>query len=119
VRRIEKMKPFFGFAIADSMFGGDVTIVRKVLSVEEAKAEIAEGVVSALNPSHKPTIDAMQARFGINIEIPAKAPMVSLKNGDSLILMSVRGLPRLEGRHEYTEDEIAKATFAFSKYTVQ
>jgi hypothetical protein len=32
--------------------------------------------------------------------------------------MGVRGLPRLEGRHEYTEEEIAAATFSFSEYTV-
>ncbi|MBU3924918.1 hypothetical protein KJ854_03200 [Patescibacteria group bacterium] len=35
-----------------------------------------------------------------------------------MIVMSVRGLPRLTDRHEYTEEEVAKATFAFSVYNV-
>ena len=29
-----------------------------------------------------------------------------------------RGLPRLEGRHEYTPDEIAEALFTFTEWCV-
>ena len=113
------MTNFFGFAISDSMFSGACTIRREVLTVDEVRAMAEAGaLVPCLNPSHKATIDAMRSRYGINVEIPETAPRVSAVSGDSIIVMGVRGLPRLEGRHEYTEEEIAAATFNFSKYTV-
>lgn len=112
------MKIYFGFALADSMFAGNCTITRRVLSVEEIKALVAQGVESCCNPSHKATIDAMRSRFGINVSIPETPPRVVLGSGDSVIVMGVRGLPRLTDRHEYTEDEIASATFTFAMYTV-
>ena len=111
------MATFFGFAVSDSMFQGDVVITRSVLSFEDAK-EIAEGAIPCLNPSHKATIDVMVAR-GITVEIPEKPPVVSLDSGDSLLVMGVRGLPRLTDRHEYTPAEIAGATFTFSLWEVK
>jgi hypothetical protein len=60
----------------------------------------------------------MKEKFGLNVAIPAMAPRVALNAGDSVIVMGVRGLIRLEGRHEYTEEEVAQATFQFSMYTV-
>lgn len=113
-------KRFFGFALADSMFTGDVTISRRVLTPGQVKEMARDGVLTpCLNPSHQATINAMRSRFGIDVEIPAKAPQVALENGDSVVVMGVRGLPRLTDRHEYTEEEIASATFSFSEYTVQ
>lgn len=112
------MTAFFGFALADSMFSSDCTILRRVLSVEQVKAKIAAGVVSCCNPSHQATIDAMRTRFDVNVEIPQTPPRVSLNSRDSVIVMGVRGLPRLTDRHEYTNEEVEKATFVFSEYTV-
>lgn len=112
------MKTYFGFALADGMFQGDCQIERKTLSVEEAKGIIKQGVVSCLNPSHKATIDAMNSKFGIEVTIPEAPPRVTLSTGDSIVVMGVRGLPRLTDRHEYTEEEVASATFVFSRYTV-
>jgi len=112
------MKTYFAFALADSMFAGDCTITRRVLSVEEVKALVAQGVESCCNPSHKATIDAMRTRFGIDVSIPETPPRVVLDPGDSVIIMGVRGLPRLTDRHEYTKEEIAQATFSFAMYTV-
>ncbi len=60
----------------------------------------------------------MQSRFGIDVEIPAEPPRVSLNVGDSVIVMGVRGLPRMTDRHEYSVDEVAAATFQFAQYTV-
>jgi len=113
-------KIYFGFALADSMFAeaGNCVINRRGLSIKEATALIAEGIVPCLNPSHKATIDAMKARFGIDVEIPEAPPRVSLVKGDSLVVMGVRGLPRLTDRHEYSDEEIAQASFSFSLYTV-
>lgn len=112
------MKTYFGFALADSMFVGDCQITRCTLSVEEVKAMVAQGVESCCNPSHKATIGAMRSRFGIDVSIPETPPRVVLGSGDSIIVMGVRGLPRLTNRHEYTDEEIAQATFTFSAYTV-
>ena len=112
------METYFEFALADSMFSGDCNINRRWLSFDEAKDLIAQGVESCCTPSHKATIEAMAARFGIEVEIPETPPRVSLGSGDSIIIMGVRGLPHLTDRHEYTEAEIALAIFSFSIYTV-
>lgn len=113
------MKNYFGFALADSMFTGDVVIHRQPLTVEQAKQLIGQGVESCCNLSHQATIDAMGKRYGIMVTIPAAPPKVELADGDSLLVMGVRGLPRLTDRHEYTAEEIAAATFSFSRYTVR
>ncbi len=111
-------KVYFGFALADSMFSGNCQIVRAVLDVEQVKLRVARGVEPCLNPSHKATIDAMTATYGIEVPIPATPPQVTLQQGDSVIVMGVRGLPRLTDRHEYTADEVAGASFQFAEYTV-
>ncbi len=112
------MTTYFGFALADSMFKGDCTISRRGISVEEVKDRVVRGVESCLNPSHAATIAAMRSRFGIEVAIPEAPPRVCLGLGDSVIVMGVRGLPRLTDRHEYTEEEIASATFGFAEYSV-
>lgn len=114
-------KLYFGFALADSMLEKVVTIDRFALGVNGAKHNIARAfengeLVPCLNPSHVPTINAMKKKFGIEVDIPTKAPIVQMESGDDLIVMSVRGLPRLEGRHEYTEEEINSANFTFALY---
>lgn len=109
---------YFGFGIAPSMFPADCAIVRKTLTPEGVKELVGQGVVPCLNPSHAATIAAMKDKFELDLPIPEKAPAVALKPGDSVIVMGVRGLPRLEGRHEYTHEEVAQATFDFSVFTV-
>ncbi len=112
------MATFFGFAIADSMFPPVCNVSRKPISLREAKEVLEnEKVEFCLNPSHAPTVEAAK-KLGLKIEIPEAAPKVSLKSGDNVLVMSIRGLPRLEGRHEYTEEEVARATFSFGIWTV-
>ena len=113
------MKTYFGFALADSMFPGDCDIKHRVISVEEVATKVAVGGVECCcNVSHRATIEAMKERFGLDFQIPATPPRVELQSGDAVIVMGVRGLPRLTDRHEYTPEEVAKATFNFSEYTV-
>lgn len=113
------MTTFFGFALADGMFAGDVIISRRKLAVEDVRARAeAGGLTSCLNPSHAATIAAMRGRYGIEVPIPAAPPRVLLAPGDSVVVMGVRGLPRLTDRHEYSDEEVAKATFEFHEYTV-
>ncbi len=113
------MTNFFGFALADSMFFGECSIRRRKLTVEQVIERVASGVEPCLNPSHAATIAAMRGKFGLDVPIPATPPRVSLGSGDSVIVMGVRGLPRLTDRHEYSEDEVAKATFEFAEYSVE
>lgn len=133
-------KVYFGFAIADGMFldAGEkdcncgeneeienVTVYRDSISSDEIKSFLSsllkENLVICLNPSHVATVNAGKVLFPEffgEIKIPEKAPIVKLENGDRLVVMSVRGLPRLEGRHEYTDEEINRCIFKFSVYTV-
>ena len=110
-------KVYFGFALADGMFAGNTIISRKTLEINEVKTLIEQGVEPCLNPSHVATINVMRSRFGIDMAIPQTPPRVSLATGDSVIVMGVRGLPRLTDRHEYNAEEIAQASFSFSQYT--
>ena len=113
------MAKFFGFAVADSMFSSDCLIRRKRLTSEEVRDMLEKGGIEfCLNPSHGSTIAAARQRFGLRVEIPEKPSVVNLDQGDSLLVMGVRGLPRLTDRHEYSEEEIASASFSFSEYTV-
>jgi GGDEF domain-containing protein len=113
------MTTYFGFALADSMFSSECVIVRTRLDTSDVIARINAGeAIPCLNPSHETTIAAMRQRFGISIEIPETPPRVSLGDHDRVIVMGVRGLPRLTDRHEYTQEEIAQATFLFSEYVV-
>ena len=121
-------KLYFGFGISDAMFVNDISLTRKAIDdpgmvnhlLNNPNHVWCEEMVPCLNPSHKATIDAMVAKFGIEgVVIPEIAPRVTLEPGDKLIVMSPRGLPRLQDRHEYTDDEVAKATFSFAIYSVE
>lgn len=111
------MTTYFGFAFADSMVSEECVVSRKPLTVEEVRVLLPEAQM-CLNVSHKPTIDAAIRIYGLPITIPQKPPIVKLGVGDKVIVMSVRGLPRLENRHEYTAEEISSATFVFGEWTV-
>jgi len=119
----KRSKVYFSFAIADSMFDNFSLISKYSLTIEEVH-EILENehaeydVVSCVNPSHTATISAMKQKYNIVMPIPDKAPIVHLEKNDDIVVMSVRGLPRMEGRHEYTVEEIESAEFAFSIYHV-
>jgi hypothetical protein len=108
---------WFDFAIADSMFPSSCAIQKLALNTEEAKAYIASAK-PCLNPSHQATINALTSRFGLDVEIPSVPPKVTLETGDAIVVMGVRGLPRLTDRHEYTAEEIAGASFEFALYEV-
>lgn len=112
------MTTYFGFGLADNMFPATANVSRRELTPAEAKAVIEGDCALCLNPSHSLTIAAMNNRFGIFCEIPTKAASINLKPGDSLLVMGVVGLPRLEGRHEYTQAEIDGAKFRFGLWTV-
>jgi len=114
-----KPKIYFALAIADSMFPPTCTIHRWDVSVESIRKLINRGlIISAVNPGHQATLKALESRYNIKIGIPETPPKISLNLGDSVIVASVRGLPRLMDRHEYTDEEISSATFEFGRYRI-
>ncbi len=108
------MTTFIGLAIADSMFPENGFFYRHPLTVEEVQ-KLAKNAVSCCNPSHANSLVALEKKHGIHVDAPEKAPKVSLQRGDSIIVLSIRGLPR-ETR-EFTDAEVADATFAFGIWT--
>ncbi len=110
---------FFGFAIGDSMFPDNCLITKKALDTKALSDHLSDpNLQSCCNPSHKATIDVMEKKFGLTVAIPETPPRIALSSGDSIIIMGVRGLPRMTDRHEYSAEEIANAVFSFSIYTV-
>lgn len=109
------MTTYVGFVIADSMFPERAVILKYPLTLENVRNRIEYGVVSCVNPSHAATISVLK-EIGLEIPIPEKPPIVALSEDDFIIVCSVRGLPRLTDRHEYTREEIESAIFAFSEY---
>ena len=112
------MTTYFAFAIADSMFPEVCTIRRRTISADRFKALVGGGVVSCLNPSHTATIDLLRLRYGVDIAVAEIPQRVTLIPNDRLIVMSVRGLPRLTDRHQYTSVEIERAEVSFALYEV-
>lgn len=109
-------KTFIGLTIADSMFPANCQITRRPLDVDKVR-ELAAEAVSCCNASHANTLVALKSKHGIEVTAQG-APKVALGVGDSIIVMSVRGLPRLEGTQQYTDDQIAGASFAFGIWDV-
>ena len=110
------MSNYIGFALSFTMFPLPCTPSFGVASPKEVQEIVESGdFVCAANPSHAATFEALKERFGIELPIPLKPPVVKLKDGDTLIILQVSGLPRLTDRHEYTSEEVSAATFTFGK----
>jgi hypothetical protein len=121
------MTVYVGFAIADSMFPDSCQLQRTPCPLSLAMkllqaptAEAPEPVVNACNKSHAATLQAFSARYGIDLTttLSETPPRVALQSGDVFLCLSVRGLPRLTDRHEYTPTEIETATFSFGLWKV-
>jgi len=113
------MTVFFGFGLADSMFPDFCSLERSNLTVEQLRHYIAtSNVKMCVNPSHSLTLEVLATRYGVTVTVPEQAPLVKLVAGDTLLLMAVSGLPRLEGRHEYTAPEIEACVFRFARWDV-
>ena len=109
---------FVGLAIADGMFPETAAATRRPLTVEEAKGLIEAGVASCCNPSHKLTLDALNTKHGIVVPVPEKAPFVSLKAGDKVIVLSARFPRRLAEGEIWTTEDVEKAMFKFGLWEV-
>lgn len=107
-------KTYIGLALSAQMFCGNGKVAFEQLPIDTISVD---GLISCANPSHKTSLDALKARYGIEIPVPEKAPKVSLSEiGDAVIVLQIAGLPR-ETR-EFTAEEVAKATFSAIKFTL-
>ncbi len=122
------MTVYVGLAMADSMFPESCQVERTpcllplaMKLLQPPTDEAPEKVVNCCNSGHASTLSALKARYGIDLAstVPLTPPKVALLPGDCLVVLSVRGLPRLTDKREYSAEEIAKATFAFGLWTVR
>lgn len=114
---------YIGFAIADSMLPPHCVVRKMPIAPSAVRLMLADSPpdqpwVVIGNSSHAATFDALRRRFGIDLTVPDGAPMVCLRKDDELIVCSVRGLPRLTDRHQYTPEEIELAEIRCSYYRV-
>lgn len=116
---------YVGFAIADSMFPPECVIGRQPVTGAGVRALLHGEFVNCCNASHRATLDALAAAHPNEWEflklvgtVPATPPKVALASGDRILVVSVRGLPRLTEDRHYTPEEIAGASFAYGVWTV-
>lgn len=115
------MTVFISLALSDTMFPDACSASKRSLEPEEIRFML-EGsgnysVVSALNPSHATTIDAIRRRFDLELPIPERAPKVQLEAGDFLVVVQAQ-LPRLAEGQVHSQETIDTAVFKFSLWTV-
>lgn len=105
------MTTYFGFTFSAAMLHLPAAVSFEEVNVTEHKTAI-EAAISCVNPTHTATIEALEFRFNITVEIPEVAPRVQLNAGDLIYILQVFGLPRLGGdRKEYSEEEVENASF--------
>jgi hypothetical protein len=102
------MTKFIGLALSDTMFPAGSFW----LQINE------HDIVSAANPSHASTFDALNRRFDIDLPVPERAPKVTLQSGDSIMVFQAN-LPRLVEGDRHTQDTVDNATFNFSLWTIE
>src|ERR1700742_2223249 len=113
------MTQYISLALSDTMFP-DGQFSKESMTPQEAKEwlEIYEhDIVSAANPTHTSTFDALNRKFGINLPIPEKAPTVSLVPGDTILIFQAR-LPRLAEGERHAQETVDNAQFSFSLWTI-
>jgi len=110
---------YVSLAISGTMFPEDCNIEKMGISPEGMQAALKrDNIVSALNPSHKSTIDVIRRKFGFDLPIPERAPKVSLESGDQLIVLQAQ-LPRLAEGEVHSQETVENAQIKFSLYQVR
>jgi hypothetical protein len=113
------MTTFVSLAISDTMFPDNASLSKQSISSDDVRL-ILQGsqVLSALNPSHKSTIDVIKRKYWIDLPIPDKAPKVSLQSGDQLVVIQAQ-LPRLAEGEAHSQETVENAKIKFSLWRVQ
>lgn len=111
------MTNYVSLALSDTMFpeGG---FRKAMLSTSEARFFLQRNkVVSAANPSHKATFNALSRRFDIDLPVPDKAPEIALQSGDRILVFQAK-LPRLAEGQVHSQETVDSAEFKFSLWTI-
>jgi hypothetical protein len=113
------MSTYISLAVSATMFPEQCTIETKSLTPDDISVILANdgNVVSALNPSHATTIDAIRRRYGIDLPIPERAPKVALQPGDSLVILQAQ-LPRLAEGEKHSDETVNSAKISFLCWNV-
>lgn len=112
------MTTFISLAVSATMFPENGTIEMRSASPEIVRDLLASGVVSALNPSHTSTIDAIKRRYDLNLPLPEKAPKVLLSSGDRVLIIQAQ-LPRLNEGDVHSDEIVQNAPISFRLWTVR
>lgn len=121
------MTTFISLAISDTMFPDNAEVSKKQMAASEIQERLnkhhnatceEDEIVSALNPSHSTTIDAIYKKFNLALPIPMKAPKVVLQTGDELIVIQAQ-LPRLAEGEVHSAEMVENAKIKFSLWTVK
>jgi len=112
------MTTFISLAVSDTMFPDNATLAKTSITRDDLSLILQGSVLSALNPSHKSTIDVIKRKFWIDLPIPEKAPKVSLVSGDQLVVIQAQ-LPRLAEGEVHSADTVENAKIKFSLWKVQ
>lgn len=112
------MTTFVSLAVSATMFPENGAIEMNSASPEMVRDLLASGVVSALNPSHTSTIDAIKRRYDLDLPIPEKAPKVLLASGDSVLIIQAQ-LPRLNEGEVHSNEAVQNAPISFRLWTVK
>lgn len=114
------MTTFISLAASATMFPSDGTIRTSALTNSGVKARMERvQVVSALNPSHATTIDAIRRRFDLELPLPppGPAPKVALQPGDELFIAQAT-LPRLKEGDVHSQATVDAAPISFVRWRV-
>ena len=113
------------FTLSNSILQGlgKSTITREPVSADYLKNLFSKyGVKIAIKPEHKKLLEKVNEAYDFGFEIPEhlNIPFISEKNR-RLVIIGTEGLARKNGAllENYTDDEIAEASFNFVKYYVQ
>ena len=109
------MTRYFNTTLGLSMLP-DGSFSAETLSSEQA-AEWFEGEFeNVANPNHANSLDAISRHLEVDVRA-AKGGRVSLQSGDECLVAQISGVPR-ETR-EFTDEEIADASFSFRLVKVE
>jgi hypothetical protein len=112
------MTTYVSLAASATMFPTGGTIRTSPLTTEQIRDRMAKvPVVSALNPSHATTVDAIRRRYDLALPVPDKAAKVQLVPGDELFIIQA-SLPRLAEGQVHSDETVASAPISFLRWRV-
>ena len=73
---------------------------------------------SCCNQNHKPVLDIIKRRFGIDVKISTSPMRHRLRKRDQVIIIMAGNIRRLEYEEKYTAEELRKSRILFRLYTI-